>query len=111
MALDASPQELREILEAGVHTPFWRLLCEHIDQEWGPGGQRFAARIDALADNVKDDEALAHIRQIAVTRREMLRLVEGPAAEAKRLALQEQKKKDDATLAGLGRVISRGGYR
>lgn len=58
--------------------------------EWGAGGVRFEGFIDTFADSRQDDPiVLQQIRQIAVARREILRLLKWPQEEVSRLRSSE----------------------
>lgn len=82
--------ETREILEQGISSAFWKLFCEHVNQEWGAGGQRFAGTIEQLANMTTEDAVLVNqMRQIAVARREILRLLLWPHEELKRQTASE----------------------
>lgn len=68
-----------EALRALLDQPGWQVYLRHAHQEWGAGGARFETQINALADSRADDaETLMHMRQIAVARREILRLLQWP---------------------------------
>ena len=77
----------KDILERGLASPFWALFRGYVDQEWGAGGQRFESILAKLADAAQDDAVtLGQMRQIAVARREILRLLQWPVEELKRLS-------------------------
>ena len=92
--------ETGEILEQGVSSAFWKLFCEHVQAEWGAGGQRFASTMEQLANQSDDDAALVRkMQQIAVARREILKLLLWPQEELKR-----QQAADHATEEALSRA-------
>ena len=75
-----------ETLESLLAHPGWSLFLQHVTQEWGAGGARFETRLNQLADSTVDDaNALLHIRQIAVARREILKILEWPREELARV--------------------------
>lgn len=79
---DTAKDNLQHLLES----PGWAMVTDHIKQEWGAGGARFEGFIDSVADSRQDDPiVLQQIRQIAVARREILRLVKWPEEEVARL--------------------------
>ena len=65
--------------------PGWLAFVQHVQAEWGAGGTRFEGTLNSLAD-ARDDDAVVvqQIRQIAVARREILRLLSWPAEEVQR---------------------------
>jgi len=66
--------------------PGWQLFREYVDREWGAGGERFESRLNQIADSDADDaKVLQHLRQIAVARREIRRLLRWPMEEVTRL--------------------------
>lgn len=69
-----------------LQSPATRAFFAHIEREWGAGGRRFESTVDRLADSREDDPiVLKQIQQIAVCRREILRLVRWPSEEVSRL--------------------------
>jgi hypothetical protein len=77
--------ETAEILEHGLSSAFWKLFCEHVNTEWGGIGRRFEGAINDLANQHEDDAVLvSKMRQIAVARREILKLLQWPQEEFKR---------------------------
>jgi len=77
--------ETAEILEQGLSSAFWKLFCEHVNTEWGGIGRRFEGAINDLANQHDDDAVLvSKMRQIAVARREILKLISWPQEELKR---------------------------
>jgi hypothetical protein len=77
--------ETAEILEHGLSSAFWKLFCEHVNEEWGGIGRRFEGAISDLANQHEDDAVLvSKMRQIAVARREILKLLLWPQEELKR---------------------------
>ena len=88
-----------EALEDLLARPGWTLFVEYVRREWGAGGQRFEQRLDQLADSVSDDaHTLMHIRQIAVARREILRLLEWPSEEVARIRKLKEHNAPDRAL-------------
>jgi hypothetical protein len=83
--------ETAEILEHGLSSAFWKLFCEHVNTEWGGIGRRFEGAINDLANQHEDDAVLvSKMRQIAVARREILKLLQWPQEEFKRQTAGEQ---------------------
>jgi len=75
-----------EVLQDWLEHPGTALFFGHLDQEWGAGGARFEGSINKFADSREDDALiLRQIQQIAVCRREILKLKEWPAEEVTRL--------------------------
>lgn len=82
-------EPLKDLLEH----PGWAAFVAHVHHEWGAGGMRFEGFINRFADSREDDPVvLQQIRQIAVARREILRLLEWPAE-----TVAHQKKQDAVT--------------
>lgn len=62
-------------------------FLQHIEREWGAGGVRFESIINKFADSNESDPVLMNqIRQVAVCRREILRLAQWPKEELARLS-------------------------
>lgn len=81
-----SDTELAGILDQGLHSPFWRLFRQHVEAEWGAGGRRFEKTINDLADQIGDAETVVRqMQQVAVTRREILRLLKWPEEELRKV--------------------------
>lgn len=78
--VDTRPHIQAEVLSEGLKSEFWHLFLTHVMDEWGPGGKRFEQAIDRLADLAQRDPAqtVQHMQQIAVARREILRLLKWP---------------------------------
>lgn len=92
--------ERKDILERGLSSPFWQLLRAHIDEEWGAGGKRFERALVELADRNDDDATLVRqMQQIAVCRREILKLLDWPHEELRRAKEQEHEAEPDPTRA------------
>ena len=71
--------------------PGTRAFVEHIKQEWGAGGKRFEGLIDRFADDLgAPEQNMRHIQQTAVARREILRLLDWPQEEIRRLKEQDK---------------------
>ena len=76
----------REPLQDLVDHPGWALFVAHVEREWGAGGRRFEHTIDQIADGRGEDALqLRQMQQIAVARREILRLLAWPVEEVARL--------------------------
>lgn len=79
--------ELRGILQDLMVSPGWKWFQERAKEEWGAGGTRFEGFLNTFADSREDDpRVLQQIRQIAVARREIMRLLQLPSEEVARLA-------------------------
>lgn len=76
----------RELLEDWLQHPGTKLFFDHLDTEWGAGGKRFESTIDKIADS-RDEDAhnLRLMQQVAVCRREILKLKAWPKEELQRL--------------------------
>lgn len=73
-------------LEQLIDSPGWQAFTAFVTGEWGAGGRRFESTIDKFADSREEDRhVLDQIRQIAVARREILRLIQWPSEELARL--------------------------
>lgn len=84
--------ERRDILERGLGGPFWQLFRAHVEAEWGAGGKRFERALTELADRKDDDAILVRqMQQVAVCRREILKLLAWPDEE-----LRKSKAESDA---------------
>ena len=99
-------EPLKDLLEH----PGWTIFTQHVQAEWGAGGTRFESTLNAFADSREEDVVvLQQIRQIAVARREILRLLCWPGEEVQRLKNLEQQKDTSprrpmpVELAGQGR--------
>lgn len=91
----------REALESLLQHPGWAIFAEIIQREWGDAGRRFEDALNNLANHSGDDATTVNImRQIAVSRREVLRVLQLPAEELKKLA---GKHEDRSELAGMSR--------
>lgn len=78
-------EDRRDALTALLECPGWILFRDMVNREWADGGRRFEAELDRLADG--DDAAtVSRMRQVAVARREILRLLRWPSEELKKLA-------------------------
>lgn len=78
--------ELRDQLSDLVQSPGWKWFIAKTESEWGAGGKRFESTVDKFADSRDEDRVvLDQIRQIAVCRREILRLLKSPEEEIARL--------------------------
>ena len=76
----------REVLQDLVAHPGWAYFVAHVEREWGAGGRRFERTLEQIADMRDEDvTVLRQMQQIAVTRREILRLLTWPAEETARL--------------------------
>lgn len=72
--------------------PCTHAFLTHIQAEWGAGGVRFESTLNKFADSHDEDRiVLEQIRQIAVTRREILRLAKWPDEEVTRLREADRK--------------------
>ncbi len=81
-----SDSEQQDILERGLASPFWQVFTAHVNEEWGAGGKRFERTLTQLADQTADDATLVRqMQQVAVTRREVLRLLAWPEEELRKL--------------------------
>jgi hypothetical protein len=70
--------------------PVTRAYLAHIEHEWGPGGRRFEGIVEKFSDSLEEDRiVLDKIRQVAVCRREILKLKEWPREEIERLRNME----------------------
>ena len=79
--------EERDALEGLLHHAGWTLFWAHVDQEWGAGGARFERTLMGLAERDEDDAVVVQqMRQIAVARREILRLKDWPSTRLRQLA-------------------------
>lgn len=79
---DLSKQDWADWIQHPVTQAFFR----HVDREWGAGGVRFESTLNKFADSREDDRiVLEQIRQVAVCRREILRLQAYPREEIERL--------------------------
>lgn len=77
--------------------PCTRALLMHIEREWGAGGVRFESTLTKFADSLEEDrKVLEQIRQIAVTRREILRLAKWPEEEIERLRKRDTAQVDSS---------------
>jgi hypothetical protein len=72
--------------------PCSKAFFAHLDTEWGAGGQRFERMFEKIADQVGDDAMnMRQMQQIAIARREIMRLKEWPSEQIQRLkALEPQ---------------------
>lgn len=69
-----------------LNHPCTKAFDAHAKAEWGAGGKRFEASVDKFADSREEDRVvLDQIRQIAVCRREILKLFKWPEEEVQRL--------------------------
>lgn len=83
--------ELKDDLQTLIESPGWKAFEAHLLAEWGAGGKRFEQTVDRFADSREEDRfVLEQIRQIAVARREILRLVQWPVEEIARLKHLDQ---------------------
>ena len=79
--------ERHDVFDRGLASPFWQLFRDHVEREWGAGGQRYARLLEQLADETGDEKVLLNqMRQVAVARREIQRLLQWPIEEMKRCA-------------------------
>jgi len=79
---DLSKQDWSDWLQL----PATQAYLTHIEREWGAGGTRFESTLNKFADSLEEDrKVLDQIRQIAVCRREILKLKEWPREEIQRL--------------------------
>ena len=73
--------ETRDALASLLDHPGWHLFCEMVRAEWGDG-RRYEQALMSLAESPSDPAAIVgKMQQIAVARREILRLLEWPAKE------------------------------
>ena len=78
--------ELREDLADLLGHAGWHWFAAKVEAEWGAGGSRFETTLDRFADSREEDRVvLEQIRQIAVCRREILRLLKLPQEEVRKL--------------------------
>lgn len=85
--MEHTRNEEADALEHLVASDGWRRFCAHLDAEWGAGGQRFEALLEQFADSREPDAmVLRQIQQVAVARREILRLRDWPAMRVRHLA-------------------------
>lgn len=82
-----TPHEEREALAQLIRSDGWRVFWAYVDAEWGAGGRRFESTLTSFADATQDDaRTVQQIRQIAVARREILRLHEWPQSRIRQLS-------------------------
>jgi hypothetical protein len=87
-----STEETRQDWSEWLQHPATRAFFAHIQGEWGTGGQRFDGLMNKLADSTEEDrKVLDQIRQVAVCKREIARLVQWPSEELARLKRQDVK--------------------
>ena len=77
--------DLKEILEHGLSSPFWRWFVEHVEQEWGPRGKRYQSEMDKALDLADNDAAASQARQVRSGQKVILALLRAPEVELKRL--------------------------
>ena len=74
--------ETRDALASLLDHPGWHLFCAMVREEWGDG-RRYEQALTSLAESPSDPSAIVgKMQQIAVARREILRLLEWPKKEA-----------------------------
>lgn len=79
-------EKTADVLADWLQHPGTQLFFQHVNTEWGPGGQRFEATINRIADSREDDAInLRQMQQIAVCRREILKLQQWAGEEIARL--------------------------
>lgn len=79
---DLKPEDWHDWL----NHPATKAYLAHMHAEWGAGGVRFESSLNKFADSRDEDRiVLEQIRQIAVTRREILKLAKWPEEEIQRL--------------------------
>ena len=79
-------EEQLDALQSLMDHPGWKVYDAHVEREWGAGGVRFEGQLNKIADStVEDVLALRQIQQIAVARREILKLRTWPTEEVSRL--------------------------
>lgn len=69
------PKQEREALEDGINGEFFRLLSQHMQREWGPGGIRYQQAVEAAAE---DPNATVQLQKILHTSREIALLLRWP---------------------------------
>lgn len=81
----------RDALTGLVESPGWALFREMVQREWADGGRRYESELDRLANDEPEQAAatVRHMQQIAVARREILKLLRWPSEELKKLAEKE----------------------
>lgn len=89
-----------ESLASLLEHPGWRLFVEHVQREWGSGGQAYAMELDKALDLVNDAAAASHARQIRAAQRVIERLIRWPSEELQRLRGREQQR--DQTISRRG---------
>jgi hypothetical protein len=78
--------DLKDTLADLVKHPGWQWFCAVVQEDWGAGGLRFEAQLNKIADSRDDDAAnFRQMQQIAVARREILRLLKRPEEELQKL--------------------------
>lgn len=74
--------ETRDALASLLDHPGWHLFCEMVRAECGDG-RRYEQALMSLSESPSDPAAIVgKMQQIAVARREILRLLEWPKKEA-----------------------------
>lgn len=78
--------DLRSDLSTLLESSGWKVFSAYVESEWGAGGTRFESFLNTFADSRQEDPmVLQQIRQIAVARREILRLMKWPTEELAKL--------------------------
>lgn len=84
-------------LDALRLAPGWQLFSAHVTAEWGPGGTRYTAAVEACAARPDDVLALRTLQQVIVAQREVGMLLRWP--EERMAALKAQKEAAAAPMA------------
>lgn len=79
-----------EALESLIESPGWRVFRAHVEQEWGPTGQRYQAELDKALDALDDHASASQARQVRSGQKVILALLRWPEEELARLTRQAQ---------------------
>lgn len=101
--------ELKDILERGLESPFWAWFSRRVTEEWGPSGAQYQAQM-AKALNLTDDHAAAsQARQVMSGQKAIMALLAIPRDELRKLKTdaeeptEERRRPLEPALAGQSR--------
>ena len=100
--------DLKDVLECGVQSEFWRWFCARVDEEWGATGKRYLAELDRALNLTDNDAAASQARQIRSGQKAILALLRLPQDELRKCGPSEPDTPDrrpapEPELAGMSR--------